>query len=284
MFASALQKRKAPPAQQHSSQQQQSSQTATGNAPQWKRARQIAEEVDGASAAWSLSEMLSSKAQPTPRTEPTVKAETMARGPTATTATARKWGQQKPVAGARVSATTGASKAVGKKPQQQQQKGEEDQEGIVFELSAKRRVTVRKWRAAVLVDVREYYDDNGVSKPGKKGISLSRDQWETLQRLSRVIDEAAELVKDDSVDEQSLANVDERIAVDSKERSIAFALSPKRRITVRFFRAAVLIDLREYYDQDGVSKPGKKGISLSMEQWRALQELQPEVSDAMRQL
>uniref|UniRef100_K3X067 Transcriptional coactivator p15 (PC4) C-terminal domain-containing protein n=1 Tax=Globisporangium ultimum (strain ATCC 200006 / CBS 805.95 / DAOM BR144) TaxID=431595 RepID=K3X067_GLOUD len=282
MFASALQKRKAPPAQQQqqSFQQQQQQQTASSNGSQWKRTRQIAEEVDGASAAWSLSEMLSSsKAQPTPRTEPTTNAGTMTRGPAMTAPTACKWGQQKPVASARAAA--GASKAVGKKPQQ---KGEEDQEGIVFELSAKRRVTVRKWRAAVLVDVREYYDDNGASKPGKKGISLSRDQWETLQRLSRAIDEAVELVKEDSVDEQSLADVDERVAVDSKERSIAFALSPKRRITVRFFRTAVLIDLREYYDQDGVSKPGKKGISLSKEQWRALQELRPEISDAIRQL
>jgi hypothetical protein len=42
-------------------------------------------------------------------------------------------------------------------------------EGIAFDLSTKRKMTVRKWKAAVLVDVREYYDDNGMSKPGKKG-------------------------------------------------------------------------------------------------------------------
>lgn len=53
---------------------------------------------------------------------------------------------------------------------------------------------------------------------------------------------------------------------------------------MRFFRAAVLIDLREFYDQDGVSKPGKKGISLSQEQWKALCEAQEEVSEAASQL
>lgn len=36
-------------------------------------------------------------------------------------------------------------------------------------LSAKRQVTVRDFRGAVLIDIREYYDDQGVSKPGKKG-------------------------------------------------------------------------------------------------------------------
>ena len=57
-------------------------------------------------------------------------------------------------------------------------------------------------------------------------------------------------------------------------------LSPKRRVTVRFFRATVLIDIREFYDQDGTAKPGKKGASLNKEQWRALQKLALEVSDA----
>lgn len=53
-----------------------------------------------------------------------------------------------------------------------QQSSEQSDEGVVFELSSKRRVTVRKWRSAVLIDIREYYDDNGVSKPGKKGASV----------------------------------------------------------------------------------------------------------------
>lgn len=42
----------------------------------------------------------------------------------------------------------------------------------VFELSAKRRVTVRAWKGAALVDVREFYDDRGTAKPGKKGTAF----------------------------------------------------------------------------------------------------------------
>lgn len=53
---------------------------------------------------------------------------------------------------------------------------------------------------------------------------------------------------------------------------------------MRFFRTSVLIDLREYYDQNGVVKPGKKGISLSKEQWSALKQLKQEISDAREQL
>lgn len=48
--------------------------------------------------------------------------------------------------------------------------GETTEQGdVVFELSAKRQVTVRKWKAMKFVDIREYYDDNGKAKPGKKG-------------------------------------------------------------------------------------------------------------------
>ncbi|RLN15066.1 hypothetical protein BBI17_007650 [Phytophthora kernoviae] len=116
----------------------------------------------------------------------------------------------------------------------------------VFQLSAKRRLTVRKWKSTVLVDVREFYDDNGEPKPGKKGISLSLDQWKKLMELSDAVTEAVALVEEDCI--------------------------------------RVLIDLREFYDQDGVAKPGKKGISLSKDQWVALQEVAADVTDAAERL
>ncbi|KAK1932395.1 RNA polymerase II transcriptional coactivator KIWI [Phytophthora citrophthora] len=160
-----------------------------------------------------------------------------------------------------------------------------EQGEIVFELSSKRRVTVRKWKSMKFVDIREFYDDDGQPKPGKKGISLSPDQWEKLYSFSDAIAEAIQLVEDDKVGMESLAGVPGCILrPDGDVRAIALPLSNKRRITIRYFRKGVLVDLREFYDQDGVSKPGKKGISLSKEQWAALQNTADEIMEAVDRL
>ena len=43
-------------------------------------------------------------------------------------------------------------------------------------------------------------------------------------------------------------------------------LGKKKRATVREFKGTVLLDIREYYGADDQEKPGKKGISLTLEQ------------------
>jgi len=63
----------------------------------------------------------------------------------------------------------------------------------IFQLSSgsgPRQVTVRKWGGKVLVDIRQYYSDNEEIKPGKKGISLTKDQWNNLKSLVNDIDTA----------------------------------------------------------------------------------------------
>jgi hypothetical protein len=53
-----------------------------------------------------------------------------------------------------------------------------------FELTSTRRVTIKKWQGKVLVDIREFYSDpTGEQKPGKKGISLSIEQFEAIKEL-----------------------------------------------------------------------------------------------------
>lgn len=70
-------------------------------------------------------------------------------------------------------------------------KDDEDLAGddiVICELSRNRRVSVRNWQGKVVVDIREFYVKDGKTMPGRKGISLSMDQWEILQQHVDVID------------------------------------------------------------------------------------------------
>ncbi|KZO98967.1 PC4-domain-containing protein [Calocera viscosa TUFC12733] len=63
------------------------------------------------------------------------------------------------------------------------------------------------------------------------------------------------------------------------------ALGKNRRVTLRKFNGKPLIDIREFYvDKDDKQKPGKKGISLSPEQWEALKQCLPAIDDALAAL
>jgi hypothetical protein len=58
----------------------------------------------------------------------------------------------------------------------------------------------------------------------------------------------------------------------------------ERRVTVSVFRRKVRIDIREFYLSDDEWKPGKKGLSLDLKQWRKLKEFQPLIDEAITEL
>ncbi|KAB2597162.1 RNA polymerase II transcriptional coactivator KIWI-like [Pyrus ussuriensis x Pyrus communis] len=60
----------------------------------------------------------------------------------------------------------------------------------VCEISKNRRVSVRNWNGKVVVDIREFYVKDGKQMPGKKGISLTMDQWNVLRNHVEEIDKA----------------------------------------------------------------------------------------------
>eukprot|EP01080_Neovahlkampfia_damariscottae_P006226 gene6226-10232_t len=61
-----------------------------------------------------------------------------------------------------------------------------------FELPRNRRITISQFRGKWNVQIREYYDANGVMKPGKKGIALSMDEWNELKEVIPEVDELIE--------------------------------------------------------------------------------------------
>jgi len=56
------------------------------------------------------------------------------------------------------------------------------------DLGKRKRATVRTFKGSTFVDIREYYESGGAEKPGKKGISLSLEQWKCLRRSVEAID------------------------------------------------------------------------------------------------
>ncbi|KAJ4483400.1 transcriptional Coactivator p15-domain-containing protein [Lentinula aciculospora] len=59
-----------------------------------------------------------------------------------------------------------------------------------IDLGKMKRATVRSFKGSTFVDIREFYGDSAESmKPGKKGISLTPEQWEVLKNGASVIDE-----------------------------------------------------------------------------------------------
>eukprot|EP00088_Acartia_fossae_P060412 TRINITY_DN72348_c0_g1_i1.p1 TRINITY_DN72348_c0_g1~~TRINITY_DN72348_c0_g1_i1.p1 ORF type:complete len:122 (+),score=19.07 TRINITY_DN72348_c0_g1_i1:30-368(+) len=61
-----------------------------------------------------------------------------------------------------------------------------------WHLGKDKHVTVREFRGKTYVDIREYYVDKNTmeTKPGKKGIALSCEQYQKLKSLIDEIDHA----------------------------------------------------------------------------------------------
>lgn len=69
----------------------------------------------------------------------------------------------------------------------------------------------------------------------------------------------------------------------SGDQENMFQLSKMRYATVSEFRGKVMVGIREYYEADGELRPGRKGISLNLEQWKRLKDSIPEIEEAIQQ-
>ncbi|XP_028162260.1 RNA polymerase II transcriptional coactivator [Ostrinia nubilalis] len=69
---------------------------------------------------------------------------------------------------------------------------------------------------------------------------------------------------------------------DDKEPT--WVLQGKKLVKVREFKGKVYVDVREFYEKNGDLLPGKKGISLTPEQWRKLLSLGDEINETISTL
>ncbi|KAK9821484.1 hypothetical protein WJX74_001233 [Apatococcus lobatus] len=121
---------------------------------------------------------------------------------------------------------------------------------LPIQLSNSRNADVSVFKGTVYVNIREFYEKDGKQLPGKKGISLSPEQFTILRDAADAISKA----------------------LDAEDESYSIELSTKRRASISVFKSKPMVNIREYYEKDGQQLPGKKGISLAAEQWQALAE------------
>ncbi|XP_027355588.1 RNA polymerase II transcriptional coactivator KIWI-like isoform X1 [Abrus precatorius] len=53
---------------------------------------------------------------------------------------------------------------------------------------------------------------------------------------------------------------------DDPDSIVVCEISKNRRVSVRNWQGRIVVDIREYYLKDGKQMPGRKGISLTMDQ------------------
>lgn len=62
-------------------------------------------------------------------------------------------------------------------------------------------------------------------------------------------------------------------------------LSPIKQIDVRSFKGQTLVDIRQYFrGDDGIAMPSKKGIALTIPQWRRLQQAMSDIDIKLREM
>ncbi|KZV74387.1 PC4-domain-containing protein [Peniophora sp. CONT] len=104
-------------------------------------------------------------------------------------------------------------------------------------------------------------------KPRISGASTSTSKKPTTKKAP-VVEEDEDEEEEDAEEE---AEGTGRIVVHTSTDGDKYVdLGKKKRASVRVFKGAVMVDIREFYGEEDDLKPGKKGISLNLDQWKAL--------------
>ncbi|CAL1707512.1 unnamed protein product [Somion occarium] len=101
-------------------------------------------------------------------------------------------------------------------------------------------------------------EDEEEEKPAPKKQKLDKGKVKAVKKSS------SNEPKEDETDGSAIRT--------DKDGSKYVELGKKRRAAVREFKGVVYLDIREFYEKGGEELPGKKGISLNLEQWEALKQ------------
>ncbi|KAI0000577.1 transcriptional Coactivator p15-domain-containing protein [Russula vinacea] len=131
------------------------------------------------------------------------------------------------------------------------------------------------------------FKDSSKRKATEKDVS---DGDDNAQHLDEATQPATKTVKkprialrndeDDTDSDSDSEDIRTKLQKNS-EGDMYVDLGKKKRVTVRSFKGTTLVDIREYYGNEGDEKPGKKGIALSVEQWKCLVQASGSISDLL---
>ncbi|KAI6121669.1 transcriptional Coactivator p15-domain-containing protein [Pisolithus sp. B1] len=109
--------------------------------------------------------------------------------------------------------------------------------------------------------------DSEQESPPKVTKTAKKPAEYTSQKQSKTVKKPK--IEVSEVDEGSMSHKGVSIHTNAEGENYV-DLGKKKRATVRVFKGKVLVDIREYFGPDDDEKPGRKGISLSPEQWDVL--------------
>lgn len=134
-------------------------------------------------------------------------------------------------------------------------------------------------------DAETHEHDRSVPKRGKTE-EEEEGGSSTAEELARARQELAELKR--QMNEKSSSSAKTGVApTSSEDQEFVHELSHKRRVTVkrgsgRGGGGGVLVDIREFFQtDDGEWKHGRKGITLTLDQWKKLLQGQDEINRAI---
>ena len=131
-------------------------------------------------------------------------------------------------------------------------------------ITSTRGIIVNKFKDKPMISIREFFNNKkGELQPGFKGIAMLPEHFNKLHSSINDIDDAIKS-----------GNINTPIV----------SISKKQKVTISSYKGNTYVDLREFYEKEGETLPGKKGIALTLPQWELVKSNLPTVVEKVTEL